>query len=231
MIYVTEPFLAEKQVKADRNNPDNIPVLKLNATKKYLTGIYPYSIMSSTFYPVYDNQHAVKTSLSMQEWCGHVYSQINNREKFEFTSHSYFESEADQNLSIEKNMLENEIWNKIRISPSDLPIGDFKMVPSLEYIRLRHKKFGAYDANASIESKGNTSIYTISYPQLERTLAITFSTSFPYRVEGWTEEFKSGFGPNAKTLETKATRLKSLKTPYWGQNSNDDLVLRDSLGL
>ncbi|PRX55192.1 septum formation inhibitor Maf [Flagellimonas meridianipacifica] len=231
LIYVTEPFLPSKQVKADRSNPGNVQVLKLNATKKYLTGIYPYSIMSSTFYPVSDNQHAIKTSLSVQEWCGHVYSQINNRDKFEFTSHSYFESEADENLSIDKSVLENEIWTKIRIDPNDLPIGDIKMVPSLEYIRLRHKEFKAYSANASMESKGDNTIYTISYPELERRLSITFSSSFPYTVESWNEEFKSGFGPNAKTLQTKATRLKSLKTPYWGQNGNDDLVLRDSLGL
>ena len=231
LIYVTEPFLPEKQVKADRSNPSNVPVLKLNATKKYLTGIYPYSIMSSTFYPVYDNQHAIKTSLSVQEWCGHVYSQINNRDSFEFTSHSYFESEADQNLSIEKNILENEIWTKIRINPSDLPIGNFQIVPSLEYLRLRHKEFKAYDAVTSLETSGANKIYTISYPDLERTLSITFSSSFPYTIESWNEVFKSGFGPNAKTLETKATRLKSLKTPYWGQNGNDDVVLRNSLGL
>ncbi len=67
LIYVTEPFLPEVQVKADGSNANNIPVLKLNATKKYLTGIYPYSIMSSTFYPVHDNQNALKTSLSVQE--------------------------------------------------------------------------------------------------------------------------------------------------------------------
>ncbi|MEM8846577.1 MAG: septum formation inhibitor Maf [Bacteroidota bacterium] len=231
LIYVTEPFLPEKQVKADRSNPGNVQVLKLNATKKYLTGIYPYSIMSSTFYPVSDNQHAIKTSLSVQEWCGHVYSQINNRDKFEFTSHSYFEREADENLSIDKNILENEIWTKIRINPNDLPIGDLKMVPSLEYLRLRHKEFGAYDATASLETQGENSIYIISYPELERTLSITYSSAFPYTIESWREEFKSGFGPNARTLETKATRLKSLKTPYWGQNGNDDLVLRDSLGL
>ena len=231
LIYVTEPFLPGKQVKADRSNPGNVQVLKLNATKKYLTGIYPYSIMSSTFYPVSDNQHAIKTSLSVQEWCGHVYSQINNRDKFEFTSHSYFEREADENLSIDKNILENEIWTKIRINPGDLPTGNLKMVPSLEYLRLRHKEFGAYNATASLETQGEKSIYTISYPELERTLSITYSSAFPYTIESWSEEFKSGFGPNARTLETKATRLKSLKTPYWGQNGNDDLVLRDSLGL
>ncbi len=231
LIYVTEPFLAGKQVKADRSNPDNIPVLKLNATKNYLTGIYPYSVMGSTFYPVYDNQHAIKTSLSIQEWCGHVYSQINNRDTFEFTSHSYFEGEADQNLTLDKNMMENEIWTKIRINPNDLPIGKLKMIPSLEYIRLRHKEIKAYDANASLNSKDGITTYAINYPELKRTLNIDFSTDFPYTIEGWTEDFTSGFGPGAKQMTTKATKLKSLKTPYWGQNSNKDVILRDSLGL
>nr|WP_299485064.1 septum formation inhibitor Maf [uncultured Allomuricauda sp.] len=231
LIYVTEPFLPEKQVKADRSNPENVSVLKLNSTKKYLTGIYPYSVMGSTFYPVYDNQHAIKSSLSVQEWCGHVYSQINNREKFEFTSHSYFESEADQNISLEKNLLENEIWNKIRINPSDLPTGDITMIPSLEYVRLRHKELKAYNVNASLTSQDGISSYTMTYPELERTLTINFTSEFPYAIESWTEEFKSGFGPKAKVLTTRATKIKSIKTAYWGQNGNDDVVLRDSLGL
>ncbi len=231
LIYVTEPFLPNKQVKADNNNPENISVLKLNATKKFLTGIYPYSIMSSTFYPVYDNQHAIKTSLSVQEWCGHVYSQLNNREKFEFTSHSYFEGEADQQLSLEKSILENEIWTKIRINPKNLPVGDISVIPSLEYARLRHQEMKAYNAKAHISSKEGSTTYTLSYPELERTLTINFTSDFPFSIESWTEEFKSGFGSNAKTMTTSAVKIKTLKTAYWGQNDNKDLILRDSLGL
>ena len=231
LIYVTEPFLPEKQVKADQNNPENVNVLKLNSTKKYLTGIYPYSVMGSTFYPVYDDQHALKTSLSVQEWCGHVYSQINNRENFEFTSHSYFESEADQQISLEKDLLENEIWTKIRINPSDLPTGNLKMIPSLEYLRLRHKEIKAQNAIASLSTEDGLTSYTITYPELERSLTINFTADFPYTIESWSEKFKSGFGPKAKQLTTRATKLKSIKTAYWGQNGNDDVVLRDSLGL
>ncbi|RDY61774.1 septum formation inhibitor Maf [Flagellimonas nanhaiensis] len=231
LIFVTEPFLPEKQVKADRGGKDNVSVLKLNATKNYLTGIYPYSVMSSTFYPVHDNQHAIKTSLSVQEWCGHVYSQINNRDNFEFTSHSYFESEADQNISLDKDLLENEIWTKIRINPADLPKGNLKMIPSLEFVRLRHKELKAYNAIATLTTSEGISSYSIHYPELERTLSINFTSQFPHSIESWTEDFKSGFGPKAKILTTTATKLKSLKTPYWGQNSVNDVVLRDSLGL
>lgn len=231
LIYVTEPFLPEIQVKADQSNPSNIPVLKLNATKKYLTGIYPYSVMSSTFYPVYDNQHAIKTSFSMQEWCGHVYAQLNNRDQFEFMSHSYFEGEADQEISLDKAILENEIWTKIRINPERLPTGNIEIIPSLEYFRVKHQPVKAYAATATLENNGDFSRYTLYYDGTERKLSITFATSFPYQIEGWVEEFKSGFGSNAKTMVSKGSKLKTLKTPYWRQNSNKFVHLRDSLAL
>ncbi|MBQ4822496.1 septum formation inhibitor Maf [Aquimarina sp. MMG016] len=231
LIYVTEDFLSKEQVKADYQNSDNIPVLKLNATKKFNTGVYPYSIMQSTFYPVADNQHAIKISSSMQEWCGHVYAQLNNRKQFEIMSHSYFQSEADQEFSLDKAILENELWTKIRINPDGLPQGDIKIIPSFEYSRLRHKEIKAYAAKASLSKQGNTNTYSITYPELNRSISITFTSSFPYEIEGWTETFKSGFGPNAKELTTKATRIKSIKSAYWGKNTNKDEALRVELGL
>lgn len=231
LIYVTEPFLPEIQVKADESHPDNVPVLKLNATKNYLTGIYPYSIMTSTFYPVHDNRHAIKIAFSSQEWCGQVYAQLNNREQFDVLSHSYFESEGDQNLKLEKTILENEIWNKIRINPAGLPIGDFDVIPSLEYIRLSHKEFKAYNASLTLTDAEGISTYEIDYPELERTLKIDFSTDFPHGIQGWSETSTSGFGDNARQMTSTATKMKTLKTPYWQQNENKHLSLRDSLGL
>ena len=231
MIYVTEPFLKDKQVKADNASPDNVPVLKLNATKNYLTGIYPYSIMTSSFYPVYDNQHALKVSFSSQEWCGHVYAQINNKEDFQVTSHSYFESEADQDFSLKKTILENELWNKLKISPEDLPQGTVQIIPSLEFVRLSHKELKAYEAEATLTNTEGTYTYEIKYPELERTLSITFGNTFPYSIESWSETTKSGFGPNAQLLTSKATKINTINTPYWQQNDNKDLYLRDSLGL
>lgn len=231
LIYVTEPFLKDKQVKADGNNADNIPVLKLNTTKKYLTGIYPYSIMSSSFYPVHDNQHALKISFSAQEWCGQVYAQLNNKEKFEITSYSYFESEGDQALELDKTTLENELWNQIRINPEGLPLGDVKIIPSLEYTRMSHKELKPYSASITLSENEGLKTYEINYPELERILKINFKSTFPYTIESWSESFKSGFGSKAKILSSSATKMRTLKTPYWSQNSNSHLPLRDTLGL
>ena len=227
LVFVTEDFLPEEQVKADNYSKDNTPVLKLNATKNFNTGIYPYSIMQSTFYPVTNNKHAIKISASIQEWCGHVYAQLNNRDDFEIISHSYFQSEADQNLMLKKTITENEIWTQLRINPQSLPTGIIKVIPSLEFLKLKHIKFQALKARAMLD-KGT---YTLYYPDLDRTLTINFTEIFPYDILGWKETYRDGYGPNAKKMSTKATKIKSLKSAYWSKNSNNDEALRETLGL
>jgi len=219
LVYVTEPFSATKQVKADYDKPSNKNVLKLNATKKFNTGIYPYSIMQSTFYPIDNNEHAVKVSASIQEWCGHTYLQVNNRDQFEITAHSYFESEADQDFNLDKVILENELWTQLRIDPKSLPTGDIKVMPSLEFIRLNHKKIKAYNASAELKP-GN---YTVNFPDLYRKLSINFNSEFPYDILSWEE--------TVNDFTTSATKLKTIKSSYWNKNYNKHEVLRKTLQL
>lgn len=231
LIYVTEPFDLEKQVKAEQPGKGTASVLKLNRVGKFLTGVYPYSIMSSIFYPVSDTGHALKISTSVQEWCGHVYMQLNNREAFEVQSHSYFEGEADQSLSLPKSLLEDELWARLRFRPDSLPTGTHAVVPSLEYLRLKHQPVRAYSATLTLSEPGPQRTYTLTYPELNRTLQIHFGGEFPYPIEGWTETTPSGSGPGSPMINTTARRIETLRTPYWQKNSNADVSLRDTLGL
>ena len=60
LVFVTEPFSLSKQVKLDNPNKagkDNVPVMKLNQIRKFTTGIYDYSIVTSVFTPVDINTH------------------------------------------------------------------------------------------------------------------------------------------------------------------------------
>ena len=71
LVFVTEPFSIKKQVKLDapqKAGKDNISVMKLNQVRKFTTGIYDYSIVSSTFTPVDLNQHphTLKSNVSIQ---------------------------------------------------------------------------------------------------------------------------------------------------------------------
>jgi len=231
LVYVTEPFNPSGQVKADRPDSASVSVLKLNRTREFLTGIYPYSIMSSVFYPVGDHMHALKVSTSVQEWCGHVYTQLNNRDRFEIASYSYFEQEGDQHLSLPKNTLEDELWTRLRLDPERLPTGTDSLIPSLEFLRLRHQPLRAYQASLTLSEPGAVRTYTITYPELNRTLQLHFEGTFPYAIQGWTETYPSGFGPGAEVLTSTARLIRKLNTAYWRQNSNKDLILRDSLGL
>lgn len=227
LIYVTEPFLPKAQVKADNSSESNVPVLKLNHTKKFKTGIYPYSIMTSTFYPVDDNMHALKVTNSIQEWCGQTYLQLNNRVRFDIKGHSYFEGEADQDFTLDKTVLEDEIWTQLRLNPTDVNIGSQKIIPSFEYLRLNHKPIQAYTAIVSSNVQFNRLTTQIEYPELNRTVTFLQNNAFPYDIEFFSEKLVK----DGQTYITTAKKIKTIKSPYWQKNANKDSVLRDELGL
>ncbi len=227
-IFVTEDFLVEDQVKTDnRKKKKSTSVLKHNATKNFVTGIYPYSIMQSTFYPVENHRHALKVTASIQEWCGQSFLQFNNRSGFQVNAFSYFEEEGDQEFTIYYNYLENEIWPQLRVDPNKLPTGEINMFPSLEYFRLAHIKIKAYKALAEFFQDGENSVYQISYPQLKRQLRIYYEPTFPYKIVKWEESTEN----NGEKLVTTATKMSERKSPYWIENSNKDLPLREKLNL
>lgn len=236
LIYVTEPFSKSKQVKLDdyeAAGDDATTVLKLNATKHFNTGIYPYSIMTSVFAPVERQQfpHVLKVTTSVQEWCGHAFAQLNRtRRGYQVQQLSYFESDGDIDKALNGVVLEDEIWTTIRLNPDDLPTGTIELLPSTQYLRLRHAEWEPHTATATLEADGEGQrAYTLAYPDLGRTLTIRFNAAFPHEIEGWEESYRSGFGPNAPTLTTTATRKARTQQPYWQQNGTDDEPLRQEL--
>lgn len=236
-VFVTEDFSKSKQVKLDypqKAGKDAVKVMKLNFTKKFNTGIYPYSMMQSVFTPVdlKKNPNTLKLTTSSQEWCGHTFTQLNlTDDSYKVQSLSYFESEGDKTLELKKALTEDEIWNLIRIDPDLLPTGKTNIIPSLFSQRLRHEEFKVVPANASRESNQGIDTYTLEYPESSRKISIQFESKFPYQIVGWEESYKSGWGPNSKVLTTKATKINTLMTDYWSKNRVMDLPLREELGL
>lgn len=249
LIFVTEDFSKKKQVKLDNpeeNKKDAVNVLKLNLTKKFNTGIYPYSMMLSVFTPVQVDQYpyALKLTASAQEWCGQTFSQLNlGDKKYHFTLHSYFESEGEIAKTIPVALPEDQIWTRIRINPSSLPSGEVTLIPALLTQRLRHTQLQPQKATATltkIEKAGKPQwiseeeklmTYQLYYPDENRKLTIYFGEGFPHHIVGWEETYKDGFGDNAQLLTTRAIRKKRLLTDYWTKNKREHAYLRDSLGL
>ena len=236
LIFVTEPFSKAKQVKLDdptRAGRDAVTVLKLNHTRKFNTGIYPYSIMRSIFTPV-DGSATLKTTSSTQEWCGHVFMQLNQRGKtYEGQLLSYFETEGDQKLQVPANvLLEDEVWTLLRINPNRLPIGEIQILPSSTYLRLRHVPAQAQTAKARwLTTRDGKKSYEIKYLTIDRSLRIEVEEKFPFRILAWSEVQPSGWGGHARRLTTTGVRKAELMTDYWAKHRKSDVELRKLLGL
>lgn len=240
LVFVTEDFSKSKQVKLDNPqnaNGDDVKVLKLNRIKKFDTGIYRYSMMDSVFTPIYIGEYpnTLKVTSSSQEWCGNTFTQLNLDDNgYEVRSFSYFESQGDTKFNLQQEILEDELWVRIRLAPESLPVGRIKIIPATMASRLTHKELKVEIAEASlIENSKDSNLmdYKLVYDDSGRAMEITFSKKFPYEILSWEETYKSGFGNNAKTLTTKATKNKMLITDYWNKNKTVDHELRKKLGL
>lgn len=237
LIFVTEDFSRSKHVKLDnpaRAGRDAVKVLKLNLVKKFNTGIYRYSTMSSVFAPVSGSDlRPLKVTLSSQEWCGHVFAQLNLRGRYyEGKTFSYFESEGDENFRVKSVFLEDEIWTRARIAPKSLPTGRISIIPGLLITRLLHTPLGVEQVDAKISyPAGGVTRYSLFFPKTERVFEMDFETGFPHKIVSWREVYKSGWGAGAKRIETTARRNKTILSDYWNKNSPPDARMRKELDI
>lgn len=235
LVFVTEDFSRSEEVKLDfpQKTPEDekVSVLKMNASVKFVTGIYPYSLLLSSFMPVDINnyRHALKVTATSQEWCGNAFFQLNNRDDhFDIEQRSYFEQEGDKDLKIDPVILEDELWNKIRIDPEKLPRGNYLVFPGALYLRLSHAALAPVQASLSLSEDKGMEVYSIAFPSLHRVLNIRFEKAFPYTIEGWDDTFP---GLDGKPLTTTAKRMREVRTDYWTKHKNADVDYRDSLNL
>lgn len=230
LVFVTEPFSLSKQVKLDTPNDagnDNVSVMKLNQLRKFTTGIYDYSIMSSTFTPIdlKNHPHTLKLTTSIQEWCGHTFTQLNLQENnYQFKQFSYFEADGDTEDNITAALLEDELMTRIRINKGLLPLGVIDLIFSTTYSRFANKKMIATKAEISKTESDTLIHYNIEYLNYERKISIDVEKKFPHKILSWTEDTGDG-------LITEARLKKSINEPYWKQKKLTDETKRKELQL
>ena len=232
LIFVSEDFLTEEQVKYEGGSSGpRTEILKLNLLERFNTGIYDYSLMTSVFTPV-DGSRTLKTTCSVQDWCGQAYVQLNHRnDAYEYELRSYFEKEGDKDGKLAADWLEDGIWNQVRLDPAKLPNGKVNMVPSSTYLRLPHKPVELVLVEASTVVNGDTSVFRMEFAGLDRTVEIRFGTASPHVIFGWSETRPDGFGDRTNTLTTTAVLTHQVMEPYWGMHANADDAQRERLGL
>lgn len=240
-VFVTEDFLTDKQVKNERyENKNSTWTLKNIQLRKFETGVYDYSLFSSVFTPIDRKKFpkSLKASASSQEWCGTIYTQFNLifNTDYKVEQRSYFEKEGDRTTRIKRSILEDEVFNVLRMNPKFLPIGNVQFIPPANYIQLKHIPIQSYGTKATLSAYekedlpgGNLMEYKIEYGQLKRTMRIIFENKAPYKIVGWFETFPSSFDKKLRT--TSAILKKQKMLPYWRQNSLNDVKLRKELGL
>ena len=229
LVFVTEDMLLDEQVKFEYGDGEKASVMKLNAIRRFKTGIYDYSIMRSVFTPVSEDKypHSLKISHSAQDWCGQSFTQLNLRnEEYRFQQFSYFQGEGDREKSLALGLMEDELFSRIRLG-DEIPIGKVLMLPSLDHVRMKHIEPKLYEASIqSIEKEGKREI-TVRFPQISRTLIIKSELEFPHRILSWSETIREG----GREMTTRASLKQTRRSAYWGENGNADSQLRKALEL
>lgn len=225
LIFVTEDFNSQLQVKTEESKSTSESHFKLNWHQHFPTGIYDYNIMQSTFLSLENQQNATKLVSSMQEWCGQSYLQLNKRAgNFQVKLHSYFEEINDNEFSIAQAYTENQLMLDLRIQPT-LEQMPQQMIPNLTYLQLNQKEIKAYPVIFKQTIEATQIVTQIEFPDLNRKVQIKQSNQFPYRIEQW----KEAIGAEEEEQISEARLINSMRVDYWNKNKEKDLILRENL--
>lgn len=235
LIYVTEPHDRRTWIKDDdAESPHRVEVLKLNASWKFLTGIYPYSVMTSVFSPVDDwggeRFRPVKIALSVQEWCGNYVHQLwTGPGALRELRVSYFAGQGErlETRGVPPGTLyEDGLLTQLReLDGAFAGGGDWegRIVPSLW--NVRRGLAPAEPVPATITRRDSVAPddrritrFTLRYGDYSRTYDV--EAAEPRRILGWTTTA-------GDTVELAETR----RLPYWRLNDRDGVRYRSELGL
>jgi len=244
LIFVTEEINRQTLVKVESDQPqeDRVYTLKLNKTLKFLTGIYPYSVMTSVFSAVEGGPsdpsrpfEARKITLSVQEWCGHVFEEVRvSEDRIAGDLNSYFEKEGRQQWSFSRPAdlaIEDHLLIRIReLKGTFMAEGASRtltMLPSLWQFRIQHKARelvqvtltkGRRESLAIGSTAYTATPWSWAYGDLDRTVWV--DTAYPHRILRW----ESSAGDQGELMVSK-------RLPYWGLHDIDDESLRDELEI
>ncbi len=243
MVFVTEPMRLSTNIKPDVKLPDEekIDVIKLNDLRKFTTGIYEYSVMTSVFASVDESKEDIplmgtmKTSFTSQEWCGTVFERmVRNDETYDGVLYSYFESEGETTYVFPHNKnaeSEDNLWLIVReLKGEILKPGDSKELPvvlSSWTRRKRHepprvatavlKKGGPQKVSTAI---GKMDAHTFTWDIDGNVTTVVVEKAYPHRILSFEE-------PDGSRGEIIASRRET----YWEQTKNKHQKLRKKLEL
>ncbi len=245
LVFVTEEISRTSRIKVESDaipKDDRIPVLKLNRVLKFPTGIYDYSMLTSTFDAIgaeFGNHpwQAMKISNTTQEWCGSFFGMWRtNNDALYYTRYSYFQSEGDMD-NVRYN-LPNDEWEyednlPILIRELDgawMKTGDAKnvmLMPSFQHQRFTHDSIAFLPATIKKEDGGDIKIGSKTCPATTHWTWLYTDGKTKVSEEYWTEadyphrivQWKSSDGSSGELLVSE-------RQPYWSQHDNAHANMR-----
>ncbi len=239
LVFVTEDFTDAQRVKSDGGHGDEFPVWKLNDIRHFQTGVYDYEVMTSSFVRLDGRAplgHPVKVSHSVQEWCGHAYTQVVPRDAgLEWTQHSYFDGEGDQQRTLElpvdgvlADVLPQLVrgWVGALVEP-----GGTRTVPGLP--TLLHDRFAhVRPAWGPMGLSASASTMTVTVPagtfEVREVTAEQGGVSTTWRVEVASPHHLVSW---TRSDGERAELVKTARLPYWQLHGEADERALAELGL
>ncbi len=234
LIYVTEPHDRRTWIKDNAvAEPHRVEVLKLIRSMQFMTGIYPYFVMGTTFAPVdawMDHRfQPVRINLDVQEWCGSVSHRVlPGAGEVRSLRLSYFEDEGETRSELEVGegtLYEDALLIQLRELDGPFNGGEAwegPLVRELWSLRSGHREVHAVPATItrSDARRGDVAVTRFRLDTGDYWRTYDIEKSAPRRVLGW----ETSTGEIAEILQTE-------RLPYWTLNGSGDERYRRSLGL
>ena len=234
LIYVTEPHDRRSWIKDDQaEEPNRIEVLKLIRSMQFMTGIYPYFVMGSTFAPVDawgdERFQPVRINLDVQEWCGSVSQRVfPGKNGVRSLRLSYFEDEAETRRELELGegtLYEDALLIQLRELDGPFLRGEDwegEIVRELWSLRSGHRAIQPVPARITRMDQDRDGVavtrFRLEAGEYWRTYDV--ERAAPRRVLAW----ETSTGETAEILQTE-------RLSYWQLNQPGDERYRESLGL
>jgi len=230
LIFAVEDLSKSRQVildVPDMAGDDRVRVMQLNKFWRFNTGMSDLSLMGSVYTPLdlVNHPYTFKQTSSLQEWGGQSFYQINrDRDRYEVHQYAYYETGEDRVYPAKPDLLEDEIFTRIRINPASVPSGELEIVPGDFSLRLAREPVKPKRARIQFLSSEATTQCLVEYLHLDRTVRINFETAFPHRILSWTEE-------QGQRIMVEGKLRKTIQDDFRNKFSGEFLSLRDSLML
>jgi len=204
MTFATETFSKSRHVITKDPNAkvsDQIIVLHNNNLLESGTG----STMSSIFTPINleETPYSISAFSSTQNIKYQHTTKIDKiKNSYEISFSSFADYEGKDNYQIQETILEDALFNRIRIAPKSIPVGTVNLLKSLNIQPANQAELKPAAARIQFLKSESTSTCKVEYMHSDRTVIINFDEDFPHKITSWSVHDTNNYSFEATLKKT-----------------------------